>query len=122
MKRTAIHQEGNASANGNNKKRKTVKKAPAQVAGEQGKAEPDYLNIGMLPNELLSNILLQHLDPFWHIVCKRVCWQWCLLLRDCTYYFPPIHFTAAVAREGHLEVLQWAGSQGYPWNEWICCS
>ncbi len=64
MKCTAVHHEGNASANCNNKKRETVKKAPTQAAEEQGKAEPAYLTINMLPNELLSNILLQHLDHF----------------------------------------------------------
>ncbi len=36
----------------------------------------------VLPNELLFQILRHHLPPLWHVICKSVCQQWCLILLD----------------------------------------
>ncbi len=36
--------------------------------------EMNYLDL--LPNEILLQMLLEHLSPFWQIVCKSVCLRW----------------------------------------------
>ncbi len=78
----------------------------------------------VLPTELLSHILLDHLHPLWHLVCKHVCHRWRNLLlaqpmqRDTS--LPGVGDAAALARGGHWEVLQWAISQGCPWSKWTC--
>ncbi len=100
----------------------------------------------VLPNELLSQILFYHLSPLWHVVCQSVCQQWRLiLLNSMIQPTCPIDYLHDLARKGHLnvfngeakdpwdewtcafaalkghlEVLQWAQSQGCPWNERTC--
>ncbi len=79
----------------------------------------------MLPNELLFQILAHHLPPFWHMVCLRVCQQWRLILSNNktppTYLFST-DYLDYLAYEGLLNVLQWARSQGCPWDEWACAN
>ncbi len=83
--------------------------------------EGQMVTFELLPNELLSYILLVHLEPIWHFVCKVVCRQWHVLLAQSTVPLPcTASFTTAVVVGGHLEVLQWARSQGCPWDEDTC--
>ncbi len=83
----------------------------------------------VLPNELVSLILVHHLPPIWQHVCKSVCQRWRLLLlqpnRSPRSPFSDSRLQAGryageLALGGHLEVLQWARSQGCPWDEWTC--
>ncbi len=72
----------------------------------------------MLPNELVAHIL-QYVPPLWHVLCKFVCRRWHLLLMPVCLQ-PANGFMKDVICGGHLEVLQWARSQGCPWNEDTC--
>ncbi len=93
----------------------------AGATTKRGEEEEEAL-FDMLPNELLDNILVQHLDPLWHLVCKSVCqrWRFLLLKQGGTPFFTASYFAAKLAREGHLKVIQWARSQGCPWNSLTC--
>ncbi len=95
------------------KKKKKWKKPPK-------KGSEDAFNA--LPNELLTEILLRQLDPMWHIVCKSVCRLWRLLLAQNPSSSHPTatEYATTLARGGHLNVLQWARSQGCPWDKWTC--
>ncbi len=73
----------------------------------------------VLPNELLFQILTHHLPPLWHVICQSVCQQWRLILLNSKAQ-PTSLFSTKHAHEGHLNVLQWARSQGCPWDEWTC--
>ncbi len=76
----------------------------------------------VLPNELVSVILLCHLDPIWHHICKRVCRLWQLLLAYRPSSTVASEFTTILARGGHLNVIQWARSQGSLWDERTCAN
>ncbi len=66
-------------------------------------------------------VLLTHLDSMWHFLCMHVCHRWRnLLLAQMRRLSSLLRYTAILARGGHLEVLQWAKSQGYPWDRWAC--
>ncbi len=75
-------------------------------------------SLEVLPNEILCQIF-EHLGPKWRIVCRHVCQRWHHLLEMPTKkdWF---RFVYEAAGGGHLEVLQWARSQGCPWDEWVC--
>ncbi len=74
-----------------------------------------------IPNELLSEILLLHLPPIWQVVCRSVCQRWHLLLeRHLAPALKLAGYAVNLARGGHLKVLQWARSQGCPWDENVC--
>ncbi len=85
-------------------------------AKEHEEREDDAFDV--LPNELLSNILLL-LHPVGRVVCKSVCYRWYQILTRLGP-FSCDGFAATVACEGHLNVLRWARSQGCPWNEETC--
>ncbi len=83
----------------------------------------------VLPNELLFKILKHHLPGLWRVVCKRVCQRWRLILlfnnnnnnkRETQRLGHPTDFAAELAKGGHLNVLQWARSQGCPWTARLC--
>ncbi len=89
-----------------------------QVKG--GESHHQEAAFGVLPNELVSYILCQHVKPTWQVVCKSVCQRWHLLLLN--QRPPPPDYTAILAQKGCLGVLQWARSQGCPWDTWTCAS
>ncbi len=64
------------------------------------------------------HILCQHVKPTWQVVCKSVCQRWHLLLL--AQPPPSLNYTTTLAKKGHLEVLQWAVSQGCPWDKDTC--
>ncbi len=101
-------------------KRKNWERHPA--AGATIKGSEEEALFGMLPNELLENIQVLY-NTWIHCgilcVCKR--WRFLLLNQGGTPFSRTVSFFAAeLAREGHLKVLQWARSQGCPWNVWTC--
>ncbi len=81
----------------------------------------------MLPNELVELILCK-LPPKLFVLCTFVCSRWRLLLAPfiTSRYYHHHHdaksFAAHCALEGRLKELQWAKSQGCPWNELVCSS
>ncbi len=80
----------------------------------------------MLPNEILCQILLEHLPPMWQIVSKSVCRRWYHLLQSANPEPASSHgpdqywFAGVAAHGGHLKILEWARSQGCSWNESTC--
>ncbi len=110
----------------------------------EGTSEPACY-FDLLPNELVAIILQQWVPPLWQVPCTFVCRRWHLLLRPVVRSLSAAKTRALIenafdlrvlqwacwnetpvshtyAREGHLEVLKWARSQGCPWNETdICC-
>ncbi len=90
---------------------------------EEEKAEVEvemdgHDSFDVLPNEMVELILLQHLHQPWHIVCKSVCTRWRSILSNASHTAEKC--SSMLAKEGHLKVLQWARSQGCPWNKQIC--
>ncbi len=80
----------------------------------------------LLPNELVLKILTKHLDPLWTAVCKSVCHRWnrllaCLVDRE-ECHKNGCKYAHSLALEGHLGVLQWARSQGCPWDADTCAN
>ncbi len=85
---------------------------------DQAKGEHQEGAFGVLPNELVLYILCQHVKPIWQVVCKSVCQRWHLLLLNQRLPLPD--YTITLAKKGRLGVLQWARSQGCPWDERTC--
>ncbi len=71
----------------------------------------------VLPNELLHHILSLLFPSAWLVLCKFVCSRWRLLS---PLSFPSSAFATVAAEGGHLKVLQWARSQGCPWDGQTC--
>ncbi len=104
-----------------NKKKRTDHQQPRDHDDGVAVAENDGDVFAMLPTELLSYVLLAHLDSVWHFICMHVCHRWrnLLLAMQRPSSLPGgSGYTAALAGGGHLEVLQWARSQGCPWDKW----
>ncbi len=101
------------NADANSTKEEEEERGMEAAKGEQNAFD-------MVPNELLVDILL-HLPPIWYLVCKSVCQRWRLLLAispSLSSYSS--EFVANLAFRGHLQVLQWARSQGCPWDARTC--
>ncbi len=102
---------------------KMKKQDDLMVVEEYNSVPKEEDAFGVLPNELVALILIQHVPPIWHVLCQFVCHRWHLLLRQvCSRPVVRKLFTNEAAREGHLEVLQWARDQGCPWDKWTCAS
>ncbi len=96
-----------------------------EVVEENDDEEDDEDVFAVLPNELVSYILLVHLHSMWHLVCKHVCHRWRNLLlaqRTQHHSLPKVSYAAVLASGGHLEVLQWAIEQGCPWDQTQMCA
>ncbi len=107
------------------KKRKTsrYRKRRREDNNNNNKDEKEEDAFGVLPNELLSEILVHPSQPIWQLICKHVCQRWRVLLSGISASASRSASRASVlAREGHLEVLQWARSQGYPWSWNVCAA
>ncbi len=99
-----------------------IDKEKLRTKSKKGKAEEEEGVFGVLPNELLSEILVHHLQPTWQLVCKLICQQWRLLLSvACSASASQSASHASfLACGGHLKVLQWVRSQGCLWDEQTC--
>jgi len=65
--------------------------------------------------ELVGLILAAVGNTLDTVPCKAVCHTWRRLLSDVPP--PPRDYTAHVAAQGWLSVLQWAHANGCPWDE-----
>ncbi len=93
------------------------------MAEEENSVSNEEDAFSVLPNELVSLILLQHVPPMWHVLCQFVCHRWHLLLKPvCSRHVVGKLFTNEAVRGGHLKVLEWARSQGCPYNKREICS
>ncbi len=66
----------------NNKDPDDDEEASSSSLCASSEVEMNYLDV--LPNEILLQIFLEHLSPFWQIVCKSVCLRWYHLLQPAT--------------------------------------